>query len=342
MNFLEEENGDFSNIRTVNECEAVAISAGYHLATGNYGVVYTQSDGFAKCINPLTSLTDDEVYGIPLLLIIGWRGEPGTEDAEQHRKIGEILPDLLELLEIPYETPKASLEEFEEALENSRGYMEENSEPFAIIIKKGVFEEGEPLRNGDGRPSREEALKTVIDSLSGMELIVSTTGKLSRELYELREKRGETHEKDFYNVGAMGCAQSIGLGIARQREDEVFVLDGDGSVLMQMGALATNGNCAPENFHHVIFDNYSHDSTGGQRTSSETVSFDEIAKACNYNLTEIAENRKNIEDKIHDVQENPGPSLLVVKVKRGARYDLGRPSIPLQELKKQLKDYLEK
>lgn len=340
MNFLEEEGGDFTDIRAVNECEAVAISAGYHLSTGDYGVVYTQSDGFAKCINPITSLTDNEVYGIPMLMIIGWRGEPGINDADQHQKIGGILLRLLDLLEIQYEILPPDPEKVDAVLKHARKRMEGNGRSFALIIRKGIFEGIKSTSEENPQINREEALKIVINSLSGQEVLVSTTGKLSRELFELRERRGENHENDFYNVGAMGCAQSIGLGIAMQREQKVVILDGDGSALMQMGALATQGRYAPDNFYHIIFDNRAHGSTGGQKTSSSTVEFDKVALACNYKSAKNVENKNGIKKAVRDMIRGKGPALLVLKVGKGARKDLGRPDIPLKTLKGRFMNYL--
>jgi len=335
MSYLGRNDTDITNVTTVNECEATAVGAGYHLATGDIGVVYLQNDGLGKCVNPLTSLTNEEVYNIPLLLMIGWRSEPGIDDAVQHDKMGEILLDLLELLDIPYQILPEDIDEVRDVLQDANAYMESEETPYAIIVRQDLFE---PDTGGDiqgpGTLSREEAVKIAAEQLGGNELVISTTGKLSRELYEHRKDSGDGLGNDFYNVGAMGCAQSIGLGAALGQPDRnLVVFDGDGSVLMQMGAMATAGNWEPGNFHHVIFDNQAHESTGGQATSSGAIHFEDIAKGCNYNSTNVVSTEVDIRSAMDRDLSQSGPTLTVIKISRGVRSDLGRPTEPLTELK---------
>jgi len=341
MSFLEESDEKLTNIPTVNECEAVAVCAGYHLSTGKIGVLYMQNSGLGKTVNPLTSLCDPTVYSIPVLLMIGWRGEPGIKDAYQHHKMGSITTQLLDLLGMPYEIISSDICKLEKTLKKAKEYMEKNDRPFALIVRKNVFEKlGEKAENKTDESSREDALKTIIKYLDGDEVIVSTTGKISRELFESRTNKNDCSH-DFYNIGAMGCAQSIALGIALQKKDrKVFVFDGDGSVLMQMGALVTIGHCSPENFYHVIFDNQAHDSTGGQPTCSDTVCFDEVAKACGYRYVQVVEDMNSLDCAINDLKKSKGPSMLIIKVKKGARMDLGRPTLPPKEHKKRIMKYL--
>lgn len=340
MSFLQRENTGLTNIVTVNECEATAVCAGYHLSTGKIGVLYMQNDGFAKTINPLTSLCSKEVYSIPILLMIGWRGEPGKKDAPQHSIMGRILTDLLDLLEIPHEIISSDPEQVDATIEKAKEYMTKNSKPFAIIVRKGIFEEDQPEKQPEvDLMTREEALKTIMALLEGDEIIISTTGKTSRELFEYRSSKKDGFDYDFYNIGAMGCAQSIALGVALEKKDKrVFVFDGDGAVLMQMGALATIGHCHPENFYHIIFDNNAHDSTGGQPTVSDTVDFVKIALACNYKSGKIVRNKKDLEKTLKELKK--GPTLIVVKVKKGARKDLGRPTMSPVEHKKHFMKYV--
>ena len=326
MSFLDMDKTDLTNIIAVNECEATAICAGYHLSTGKVAVLYMQNDGFGKTVNPLTSLCNPEVYSIPILLMIGWRGEPGKKDAPQHHKMGKILLELLDLLEIPYEILSDDLKKAEKTLEKAKTSMKKNNRPFAIIVKRGTFESSKEVSKEPNLMSREEALQTIMKHLHD-EIIVSTTGKISRELFEYRASKKQHMDHDFYNIGAMGCAQSIALGIAlQQKKKKVFVFDGDGAVLMQTGAVATIGHYAPSNFYHVIFDNSAHDSTGGQPTCSDTVNFKEIALACNYKYANIANTKQELEKSIKNLITKKGPALLVVKVKKGARKDLGRPT----------------
>ena len=328
MSFLEKNDDILTNIITVNECEAVAICTGYHLSTGEIGVLYLQNSGFGKTVNPLTSLCDPAVYSIPILLMIGWRGEPGTKDAYQHHKMGPITIPLLKTLDIPYEIISDDISKLDETLKKAKDYMKKNNRPFVLLVRKNVFEKLEEKKEGNNKPSREDAIKTVLENLNGNEIIISTTGKTSRELFENRIKKDECSH-DFYNIGAMGCAQSIALGIAlNKKKKKVFVFDGDGSVLMQMGALVTTGHYCPDNFYHIIFDNQAHDSTGGQPTVSGTINFGKIALGCNYKSAKVVDDINSLKNEVKKVKEKSGPSLIVIKVKKGSRDDLSRPSLP--------------
>ncbi len=340
MSYLGQEDTELTNVTTADEGEAIAVGAGYHLATGDVGVVYMQNDGLGNCVNPLTSLTNKKVYNIPLLLMIGWRSEPGTDDAVQHDKMGAILTDLLELLDIPYQVLPRDIDGATSVLDDAQKYLHTERTPYAMIVRRDTFEPdtGDNVSKPD-EFSREKAIKVAVNQLSGDELVLSTTGKLSRELYEYRKQSGDGLGNDFYNVGAMGRVQSLGLGVALGQPDrDVVVFDGDGSVLMQMGALATNGHQHPENFHHFIFDNEAHDSTGGQVTSSPTVDFDQIADACNYTNTRVVSNEEEYATAVSDDLAEDGPTLSVVKVARGSRPDLGRPTESLTELKELFTD----
>jgi phosphonopyruvate decarboxylase len=336
MTFLDENREKITNIPTVNECEAVAVCTGYHLATGKFGVLYMQNSGFGKTVNPLTSLCDPKVYSIPMILLIGWRGQPGIKDAPQHHKMGPTTIPLLKDLEIPYEIISDDNNVLEKALNKATKLMKEEKRPFALVVKKGIFEKLEDIKETSSIASREDAIKAVVNSLEGNEIIVSTTGKTSRELFE--NSKAKNH--DFYNIGAMGCAQSIGLGIALNKKDKkVFVLDGDGSVLMQMGALATIGANAPKNFYHIVFDNSAHDSTGGQPTVSDSVDFEKVSLACNYKYAKYVKSIELLKDEIKNLKS--GPAMLIIKVKKGARSDLSRPSLPPKEHKEKFMKYLQ-
>jgi phosphonopyruvate decarboxylase len=340
MSFLEKNKNLLTNIITVNECEAVAVCTGYHLSTGEIGVLYLQNSGFGKTVNPLTSLCDPAVYSIPILLMLGWRGEPGIKDAYQHHKMGPMTIPLLEALDIPYEIISDDKSKLNATLQKAKEFMKKNNKPYAIVIRKNVFEKLEEKREENNKPSREEAIKTVLKNLNGDEIIVSTTGKTSRELFENRVNRDECSH-DFYNIGAMGCAQSIALGIALNKKNKkVWVFDGDGAILMQMGALATTGHYCPENFYHIIFDNQAHDSTGGQPTCSDTVDFGKVAEACNYRSIQVVNDLDCLSKSIKELKEKKGPSMLVINVKKGARKDLGRPSLSPKEHKERFMKYI--
>lgn len=361
LDHLDRADGPFEHVLAANEGEATAIAAGHHLATGRIGTVYFQNDGLGNCVNPLTSLAHQEVYGIPMLLIIGWRGEPGAADAPQHRVMGRLLLDLLDLLEVPHRRLPADESGAREALEVARRTMRTESRPYALLVSRGTFEASAADRDrdvavdepgvGDGAPDgtrrrhpsgggighgREAALDRVLDALGGDEAVVATTGKLARELYERRERTGTGHDRDFLNVGAMGSAAPIGLGVALGLGDDgrsVVVLDGDGSLLMHLGAAATVGHRAPGNLHHVVFDNGAHDSTGGQPTAAGTVRLDDVADACGYRRTAVVSDQEEVADAIGAALATRGPTMTVLRVDRGARTDLGRPAVPLRELK---------
>ena len=332
MTFLEEKHGEkLTQIIAANECEATAIAAGYHISTGKIAVVYMQNSGEGKTVNPITSLCDPEVYSIPVILIIGWRGEPGKKDEPQHKKMGRIMIPLLETLEIPYRILPDNIQEAEKVITEMRDIADKKNTPVALIIKKGIIESYSTKKRPEVYKSnlemrREDAIKTVVANLSGSEVIISTTGKTSRELFEYRVKRNEK-PRDFYTIGGMGCAASIALGVAMQKpEKKIFVFDGDGALIMQMGALATIGHYKPDNFNHILFDNEAHDSTGGQMTVSDTIDFEKVALACGYNYVSTVQTKAGLKEAIKKMKSSKGPQMLIVRVRKGARKSLGRPT----------------
>ena len=335
MTYIGDEGSPIKNVTTTTEGEAIAVASGYHLGTDNVGVVYMQVDGLGNCVNPLTSLTNEEVYRIPMILMIGWRSEPGIDDAVQHDKMGEILPELLDLLDIPYEVLPTERSEYERVLDEAASYVDQESKPFALVVRHDTFE-SDTAENigGPGELTREEAVKHVADAVPEDGAVVSTTGKLSRELYEHRKRSGDGLGTDSYNVGAMGSTQSIGLGLAIGSDRPVAVFDGDGSLLMRFGAQVTNGHQNRSNFHHFVFDNETHESTGGQATASPTADFAAVAEDCGYRHAETAETAEEIELAVIKAFDRDGPTMTVLKVRRDSRPDLGRPDESPQELKR--------
>jgi len=336
MSFLEKEHGKkLTQIIAANECEAIGIAAGYHLSTGKTSVVYMQNSGFGKTVNPLTSLCDPDVYSIPLILMIGWRGEPGKKDEPQHKKMGRIMIPLLDTLEIPYKQMPSNLNDAKKVIAEIKNISIKNKRPVALIVKKEIIstEDCKEKSIKDIEMNREDAIKTIIDELKGNEIIVSTTGKTSRELYEYRIERKEK-PRDFYTVGSMGCAAAISLGIAiKKPKKKIFVFDGDGSIIMQMGSLATIGHYKPKNFNHIVFDNCAHDSTGGQTTVSKTVDFKKVANACGYKNVKNVEKKKDLKKAIQNISSIKGPNMIIVNVKKGSRKNLGRPTTTPKENK---------
>ena len=333
MGYLAENHGrKLTNIAACNECEAVAMAAGYHLATGRIGVVYMQNSGEGKAVNPLTSLCDPDVYSIPMLLMIGWRGEPGRADEPQHKKMGRITLALLETLEVPFRILPDEIHEAEKTVSELIRTAGELDRPVAMIVKTGTFArfeaEGSDAEDpiGDPRMTREEAIGILLDGLGNDDVILSTTGKTSRELFELRVRRGEA-PKDFYTVGSMGCAGAIANAIALfKKEKRVVVFDGDGAALMQLGSLATIGYYGAENLCHILFDNNSYESTGGQPTTAAKMDFEKIALGCNYPAAAIVETRIELRNELDRAKQRKGPYMLIVKVKKGSRKNLGRPT----------------
>lgn len=328
------------NIIAANEGNAIAIASGYHLATGKFGLVYMQNSGLGNTINPLTSLADKEVYSIPMLLLIGWRAEPGIKDEPQHVKMGKVTLKLLETIGIQYEILN---DNFEEIIKKAKNYMENEKSPFAIVTKKGTFEEYKlkTKKETNYELNREESIKAIVPLLDKDDIIVSTTGMTSRELFELREANKQGHEKDFLTVGCMGHSSSIAFGIALEKpERNVYCFDGDGALIMHMGALSVIGELKPKNFKHIVFNNFAHDSVGGQPTAAYNIDIPAIAMANGYVYADSAETKNDITNKINKIKKMNGPTLLEVKVNKGHRKDLGRPTRTPIENKEEFMGFL--
>lgn len=322
------------NIITANEGAAVGIAAGHYLATGRIPVVYMQNSGIGNAVNPLMSLADDKVYSIPMLLIIGWRGEPGVHDEPQHVRQGEVTLPMLEAMQIPYavlpdEDDSAST--VTSRLLNDCGKL---SKPHALIIRKGTFGKYK-LKNkavNDYPLSRENALKALINAIDKKSLIVSTTGKLSRELFEYREELKEGHRSDFLTVGSMGHSSSIALGIALEKPDRrIFCFDSDGAFIMHMGAITNIGKLKPANLIHVVFNNGAHESVGGQPTLGFEIDICAIARSCGYTDALSISTQKEMKELTEKLSKLSGPVLIELRVGVDSRENLGRPtSTPIE------------
>lgn len=332
--FISDTLDDRHNIIAANEGAAVGLAAGHYLATGHIPCVYMQNSGEGNAINPLASLTDKEVYGIPVLLVIGWRGEPGVHDEPQHVKQGKITLPLLDAMGIRHEILSQDETEFRSQLDGAVRHMSETGEAFAFIVRKNTFEPYTLQRHevNEYPLSREEAIQKVAASLSAKDVIVSTTGMISRELFEYRMAQGQGHERDFLTVGSMGHASQIALGIALEKTDRrVWCFDGDGAALMHLGSVAIIADKAPENFVHVIFNNGAHDSVGGQPTVGLKVNLAGIAKAAGYKDAVSVTTADDLGSALKALKTMRGPVLLEVRVHRGNRKDLGRPTTtPIQ------------
>ena len=331
------------HIIAANEGAAVAIAAGHYLATGKTALVYMQNSGIGNAVNPLLSLADPKVYRIPMLLVVGWRGEPGVKDEPQHAKQGEVTLALFDAMKIPYividEDETTAEKQFTQLLAQATS----TSSPQVAIIRKNLFSayqlNNKPVNNFT--MSREEALQTVIDSLGEDDIVISTTGKLSRELFEYRELKGEGHEKDFLTVGSMGHSMSIALGVALSKPDRiVYCLDGDGAMMMHLGAMTNIGASGLKNFRHIVFNNGAHESVGKQPTVAFQMNLSQIALGCGYkdayDVTEIIE----LKQVLRTFRDEEGPVLLEIKVNLASREDLGRPTRTTHENKEDFMRYI--
>lgn len=332
-----------NHITASNEGGAVALACGHYLTSGRMGLVYMQNSGQGNAVNPLVSLADPDVYSIPLLLLIGWRGEPGKHDEPQHLKQGRVTLDLLETLDIPYRVLPGSPNEARLCVDEIVKLSQKTMGPVALVVKKGTFNSYQMQKSAGSNSdlSREEAIKAIVNNLTDNDIVVSTTGKISRELYEHREKIDGDHSRDFLTVGSMGHCCQIAMGIALSKQDrQVYCLDGDGSVIMHMGALAIIGTSKSSNFKHIVFNNGCHDSVGGQPTCGFEISILDIAKACGYPLVLQARTIKEIDTSIHDLKLADGPCMLEIIVSKGSRSDLGRPKSSPNENKKDFMRFL--
>src|SRR5437870_4101226 len=334
---------DRNHIIAANEGASIALAAGYHLATGKIGLVYMQNSGLGNAVNPLTSLVDREVYSIPVLLVIGWRGEPGRKDEPQHVKKGRITLKLLDTMEIPYEVLPATMELAKNSIDRALKIMKDNSTPYAFVVRKDTFEKYELKRNEftSYELTREEAIRIIVNELCDRDIVVSTTGMTSRELFEYREQQKQDHSRDFLTVGSMGHSSQIAFGIALSQPDrQVFCLDGDGALIMHMGSLAVIGSKSPKNFKHVVLNNGSHDSVGGQPTVGFDIDIISIAKSSGYKEVYRAETKEDLVKQFSILQSTDGPALLEVRLNKEHRKDLARPTTTPLENKQSFMKFL--
>ena len=332
------------NIITANEGAALGLAAGHYLATGKPACVYMQNSGEGNIINPLASLTDPEVYNIPVLLLIGWRGRPGFHDEPQHVKQGKVTTGLLNTMGINFDVLSKDEEKAEKQIAKAVEALN-RKEVYALVIEKDTFDAYtlQNVEKNDFTMSREEAIQTVAAALGEKDAIVSTTGMISRELFEYRTAMNEGHERDFLTVGSMGHASQIALGIAMEKQDRrVWCFDGDGATIMHMGSLAIVASKQPKNYVHVVFNNGAHDSVGGQPTVGLNIDLPRIARAVGYPHTYSVSTKEDLQDILKDIQNNEGLTLLEVKVKKGNRKDLGRPTTTPIQNKEALMDFLSK
>ena len=331
-----------NHIIAANEGNAVGLAAGYHLATGKTPVVYMQNSGEGNIINPVASLMNDKVYGIPCIFVIGWRGEPGVHDEPQHVFQGEITCRLLEDMDIKYMilSKETALQEVADKMKEFNALLKEGKQ-VAFVVKKGAFEFDNKVKYENSNIMLREAIIKHIVSVSREDVIVSTTGKASRELFEIREANNQGHGYDFLTVGSMGHSSSIALEIALQKPDnKVWIIDGDGACLMHMGAMAVLAANKPKNIVHIVINNGAHETVGGQPTVMGNINLVKIAEGCGYDNVVSVDSFQKLDNELNAAKSRKGLSFIEIKCAIGSRADLGRPTTTAKDNKKIFMDNL--
>jgi len=324
-----------NHIIAPNEGNAVALAAGYHLATKKVPVVYMQNSGEGNIINPLASLMNDKVYGIPCVFIVGWRGEPGIHDEPQHIYQGEVTVKLLEDMDVKtFIISKDTTEAEVEAQLDAWQPLLDSGKQVAFIVRKGALEAEKKVKyENNNTMVREEIIRHIVN-FSGEDAIISTTGKASRELFEIREANGQHHGHDFLTVGSMGHSSSIAYTIATYKpEKKIWCIDGDGAMLMHMGAMALVGANKPRNLVHIVINNGAHETVGGMPTVAEKIDIIKIAEGCGYPYAVSVDSFEALDKELNKAKNATELTLIEVKSSIGARDDLGRPTTTAKENK---------
>lgn len=334
--FVDENIDKDNHVITANEGSSIAISIGYHLATGKTPLVYMQNSGLGNAINPILSLADEKVYSIPMLLMIGWRGEPGVKDEPQHLKQGAVSEMMLEAMQI--KTFILDKDSSLKVLKEASNFAQNNKRPVAILVKKGTFSDYKTTKNNSSAlpMTRENAIQIIAKSAETLDYsIVSTTGVASRELFEFRANNKQGHSKDFLTVGGMGHASQIALGLAMfSKNKNILCLDGDGAFLMHTGSCAEIGSRSIKNLKHIVINNKCHDSVGGQPTRAGNIELDKIASSFGYKIFPMCKTQDELKNLIHEFLSSKECSFLEIQVKPGFRSNLGRPTTTPEENKR--------
>lgn len=331
------------HVIAANEGNCTALAAGYHLATGKTPVVYMQNSGEGNIINPVASLLNDKVYAIPVIFVVGWRGEPGIHDEPQHIYQGQVTVKLLEDMDIKSFVihQDTTEEEVSTAMKEFHYVLSQGKSIAFVIGKGGLSYDGKVKYANDNTMSREDIIKHIV-KVSGEDPIVSTTGKASRELFEIREANCQSHKYDFLTVGSMGHSSSIALGVAINKpQQKVWCIDGDGAALMHMGSMAVIGANAPANLVHIVINNGAHETVGGMPTVASKIDMVAIAKACGYSNAVCVDNFEALDKALNQAKTDNELAFIEVKCAIGARADLGRPTTKAVENKVMFMEYLQ-
>lgn len=317
-----------SHIIAANEGNAIALAAGSYIATGKVPMVYLQNSGLGNTINPLLSMADGNLYAIPVIILVGWRGQGGINDAEQHLQQGPATPKLIEAMDYPQIVLSRNEHEAFSQIDSIMQSLVSNPQPHFVLVEANTFEK-HPLSQSflsAGTMSREEALKIIASSVSDETFVVTTTGKTSREWYEVREQLSQNHSKDFLTVGSMGHTSSIALGMALTSNKDILCIDGDGSMLMHMGAVAVAGNVVCKNFRYIMVNNFSHESVGGLPTPLAHIDFENFFKSLGFQHYYISDTPESLQENIGKFMTSCA-SVLEIRVKQGSRDNLTRPDM---------------
>lgn len=327
-----------------NEGTSMGLATGWHLATKKYPVLIMQNSGLGNIVNPFLSLVDPRVYKIPMLLLLAWRGEPGKKDEPQHKVQGEVMTSLLSDLGITYEV----LPDFEEgsasALDLAKSHLQNKGSPFAFLIRRSTFL---PYKRKEDVPSkyelsREEALDFLVDHIGKFDAIISGAGLTSRELLEFRDSRGPVLGQDFYCLGAKGHASSIAMGVALAKPSKmVYILDGDGSFFMHMGAAPQIGARKLSNLRHIIFNNHVHESAGGMPSAGDCIDFVKLAQGSGYTYAGSASTKQEIKQHLDNMKNLNGSGLLEIKIRSFTRKDLKQLRVDPKDNKDQFMKFLD-
>lgn len=330
------------HIIAANEGNCTALAAGYHLATGKVPVVYMQNSGEGNIINPVASLLSDKVYAIPCIFVIGWRGEPGVHDEPQHIYQGQITCDLLDLMDVEnfVISEDTSIEELKAVMEEFNKILGSGKSVAFVVRKNALTYDAKVVYENGNLMVREDIIEHIVD-VTGDDPIVSTTGKASRELFEIRESRSQAHKYDFLTVGSMGHTSSIALGVAINKPNEkIWCVDGDGSALMHLGSMAVVGNVKPDNLVHIVINNGAHETVGGMPTVANTMDLVSIAESCGYSYAVSVDNFEDLDNELKSAKSRDELSFIEVLCSIGAREDLGRPTTTAIENKENFMEFL--
>ena len=347
VNFINDTVSLPMHITSPNEGNSIGLAIGNYLSTGKMSLVYLQNSGLGNIINPLLSLADKDVYGIPMILLIGWRGKAGNKDEPQHFKQGLVTTDMLNSMQVPFSiiNKDFSDSDIQRLIKKACDKSFNTKNPFAILVEENTFESYNNIKknNSNNLLTREIAIETCLNATRDESIIVSTTGKISRELYELRELKNSNHSNDFLTVGGMGHANQIALGIAINTPNKnVYCFDGDGALLMHMGTMALNGCLKLKNYKHIVFNNHVHESVGGQYTSAPETDFASLSKIFGYEYFKRVSNQDDIKKCVKHMNVNDCSSFLEILVNTESRKNLSRPKTTPKENKNILMKYLSK